>query len=50
VVKILELTVANRGRLRWNGVGSTEPRYRPETDPENEARNRRVEIIHLPGT
>ena len=33
-----------------DGVGSSEPRYRPESDPENRARNRRVEIIHVRGT
>jgi flagellar motor protein MotB len=28
-------------------MGSSEPKYRPESAPENRARNRRVEIIHL---
>ena len=50
VVKILETTIDNRGRFSWNGVGSSEPRYRPESDPANRDRNRRVEIIHVRGT
>jgi flagellar motor protein MotB len=32
------------------GVGSTEPKYRPESEPQNRARNRRVEIIHVRGS
>ena len=47
VVKLLELDIATRGRLSWSGVGSADPRYLPETDPKNRARNRRVEIIHI---
>jgi type VI secretion system protein ImpK len=50
VVRMLEQTVDNRTKLNWTGVGSTEPRYRPESDPENQARNRRVEIIHVAGS
>jgi len=50
VVKILETTIDNRGRFSWNGVGSSEPRYRPESEPANRDRNRRVEIIHVRGT
>ena len=37
-------------QIEPNGVGSSEPRYSPESDPENRARNRRVEIIHVRGT
>ena len=33
----------------WTGVGSSQPRYTPESDPENRARNRRVEIVHVRG-
>jgi len=47
VVDLLKLAVGNPGRLEWSGVGSSQPRYRPESTPENRARNRRVEIIHL---
>jgi type VI secretion system protein ImpK len=50
VVKLLEQVLQNRASLSWTGVGSSEPRYRPESDPENQARNRRVEIIHVRGT
>jgi flagellar motor protein MotB len=35
--------------VEWNGVGSSQPRYEPESAAENRARNRRVEIIHVRG-
>jgi hypothetical protein len=35
--------------LTWTGVGSSEPRYTPESLPENQSRNRRVEVIHVRG-
>jgi type VI secretion system protein ImpK len=47
VVDLLKPAVGNPARLEWSGVGSSQPRYRPESTPENRARNRRVEIIHL---
>jgi type VI secretion system protein ImpK len=50
VVRLLERTIDNRGRLRFSGVGSTQPRYQPESDPENRSRNRRVEIMHMRGS
>ena len=50
VVTILRRTLDNSARVRSTGVGSDEPRYRPESAPENRARNRRVEIVHLRGT
>jgi type VI secretion system protein ImpK len=50
VVTLLQKGIDNHARLTWTGVGSSEPRYRPESDPENRARNRRVEIIHVRGT
>lgn len=49
VARILQRTIDNPGRLQWNGVGSSRPLYRPESSPENRARNRRVEIIHVRG-
>ena len=49
VANVLKRTVTNPARLTWTGVGSSQPRYRPESDPANRARNRRVEIIHLRG-
>jgi type VI secretion system protein ImpK len=50
VVNILKPTLDNAARLEWNGAGSSEPRYRPESEPGNRARNRRVEIVHVRGT
>jgi len=50
VVKLLESTIDTPGRFTWTGVGSTQPRYLPESDPANQERNRRVEIIHVRGT
>jgi type VI secretion system protein ImpK len=50
VVTLLQKGIDNTARLQWNGVGSSEPRYRPESDPANRSRNRRVEIIHVRGT
>ncbi len=49
VVKLLRPALDNAARLEWNGAGSSEPRYTPESTPENRARNRRVEIIHVRG-
>jgi type VI secretion system protein ImpK len=47
VVKLLSLAIDNPARLEPSGVGSSEPRYKPESLAENRARNRRVEIIHV---
>jgi type VI secretion system protein ImpK len=49
VVKVLQEAIDNRARLSWTGVGSSQPRYRPESTPENQSRNRRVEIVHVRG-
>jgi type VI secretion system protein ImpK len=46
VIKLLSLAIDNVGRLEGSGVGDSEPRYKPASDPQNRARNRRVEIIH----
>ncbi len=46
-MNVLKLAVNEPGRLEYTGVGSTEPRYKPESTPENRARNRRVEIVHV---
>lgn len=46
VAATIQAAVANPARIQFNGVGSSEPRYRPESDPGNRARNRRVEIVH----
>jgi type VI secretion system protein ImpK len=50
VKTLLQRGLENRTSLQVDGVGSTQPRYRPVSDPENRARNRRVEIIHVRGT
>jgi type VI secretion system protein ImpK len=49
VATILQKTMENDARLSWIGVGSSEPRYRPESEPDNRSRNRRVEIVHVRG-
>ena len=36
-------------RLTSTGAGASKPRYLPESDPANRARNRRVEIVHIRG-
>lgn len=50
VVTLLQEGADNRARFQWVGVGSSQPRYRPEAAPENRARNRRVEIVHVRGS
>ena len=50
VVKILQPALDVPGRVEWTGAGSSAPRYRPESDPQNRARNRRVEIVHVRGS
>jgi type VI secretion system protein ImpK len=47
VVGVLRLAIDNPARIEFTGVGATEPRYTPESLPENRARNRRVEIVHV---
>jgi type VI secretion system protein ImpK len=47
VAEILKRGVDAAGRIQSTGVGSTQPRYRPESTPENRSRNRRVEILHV---
>jgi len=47
VVNIIKLTIDEPSRLEWTGVGSSQPRYTPPSLPENRARNRRVEIVHV---
>jgi type VI secretion system protein ImpK len=49
VVNALRTGMENPARMSWTGVGSTKPLYTPASDPENRARNRRVEIIHVGG-
>jgi type VI secretion system protein ImpK len=49
VGRMLQGALDNPARVDWNGLGSTKPLY-PEPTPENRARNRRVEIVHVRGT
>jgi type VI secretion system protein ImpK len=48
VARVLQPAIANPARVEWTGVGASQPRFRPESDPDNRARNRRVEIVHVP--
>jgi type VI secretion system protein ImpK len=50
VAALLRQGVDVAARIQVNGVGSTQPRYRPEESPDNRARNRRVEIVHVAGS
>jgi len=50
VARLLRRDVDVAARIQSSGVGSTQPRYRPESNPENRARNRRVEIVHVSGS
>lgn len=49
VANVLKQSLENPARLTWNGVGASDPRFKPESDPANRARNRRVEILHVAG-
>ena len=49
VVNLLSRGLDNPARLNPTGVGSSKPRYLPESDPDNRSRNRRVEVIHVRG-
>lgn len=46
VAKLLKTQIRDPSRVDFAGKGSSEPRFKPESVPENRARNRRVEIIH----
>jgi type VI secretion system protein ImpK len=48
VARVLQKSM-DPARIELNGAGSANPRFRPESDPENRARNRRVEIVHVRG-
>ena len=49
VATILRRRIDNRVALSVIGKGLSEPRYTPASSAENRSRNRRVEIIHVPG-
>jgi type VI secretion system protein ImpK len=46
VANLLKAQIRDPSRVDFAGKGSSEPRFKPESTPENRARNRRVEIIH----
>jgi type VI secretion system protein ImpK len=48
VARMLQANLADPGRVTPKGMGSSQPRQTPVSSPENRARNRRVEIIHVP--
>ncbi len=50
VANLMKPDIADFGRVQWQGVGSSQPRYLPASTPGNRARNRRVEIIYVPAT
>jgi type VI secretion system protein ImpK len=50
VARLMRPDIADFGRVQWQGVGSSQPRYLPQDTARNRARNRRVEILYLPST
>jgi type VI secretion system protein ImpK len=49
VSDVLKRTLDGTTSVTFTGMGDRQPKYRPESTPENRARNRRVEIIHISG-
>jgi type VI secretion system protein ImpK len=49
VGRLLQHALAEPARVTWSGAGSSRPKYQPASAPENRARNRRVEIVHVRG-
>lgn len=47
VAGLMKPRIADFGRVEWQGVGSSQPRYLPANTSANRARNRRVEIIYM---
>ena len=50
VVALLKREIKTPLNIDSRGLGPSSPRYTPEDDPENQARNRRVEIVYRRGT
>jgi len=50
VVTLIKQGLDNPSRIDARGVGPSQPRYTPEDEPENQARNRRVEIVYRRGS
>jgi type VI secretion system protein ImpK len=49
VARLLESQVTDASRFETIGKGDSDPLYRPANEPQNRARNRRVEIVLLRG-
>jgi len=49
VARLVQRGLRDPARVEWNGVGASQPRFSPPSEPANRARNRRVEIVHLAG-
>ena len=50
VKALMSQDLGSSARIDSRGVGPSQPRYTPEGEPENQARNRRVEIIYRRGS
>jgi type VI secretion system protein ImpK len=50
VVALMGQDIGNAARIDSRGLGPSQPRYTPEDEPENQARNRRVEIVYRRGS
>jgi type VI secretion system protein ImpK len=50
VVALMKTELANPSHIDARGLGPSQPRYTPEDEPENQARNRRVEIVYRRGS
>ena len=50
VVSLIKQGLDNPARIDARGQGDLQPRYTPEDEPENQARNRRVEIVYRRGS
>ncbi len=46
---LLREPLSDPDRVDYVGIGADRPRFRPPDDPENRARNRRIEIVHRAG-
>lgn len=50
VVALIRQNLDDPARIDARGFGPSQPRYTPEDEPENQARNRRVEIVYRRGS
>ena len=50
VVALIKQGLDNPARIDSRGQGDLQPRYTPEDEPQNQARNRRVEIVYRRGS